>query len=123
MVISAGGNATGRKSGDRSDDGFAGAGAEVVQSAILGSGMSRVGDSGASLSLAVLSTNKVGPVTLPELSSVKSSTTLLDEMYRQMGTVLAGPSGPGYNLGISGAESSGDLDSVWDLEEYLVELD
>ena len=96
---------------------------EVVQPASPVPGVTRTGDSGASLSVAAVSTNKLSAVALPESSSVKSSTSALDEAYRQMGTVLAVPSGYGYNLVGGDVESSEDLDSVWDLEANLVDPD
>ena len=94
---------------------------EVVPLANGAPSITKVADPGAALSLAALSTNKVSSVALPESSSVKSSTSMLDEMYRQLGTVLAVPSGYGYNLGASGGESSGELDNVWDIDELLAD--
>ena len=96
---------------------------EVAQSASLVPGVTRAADSGASLSLAALSTNKVGPVALPEPLSMKSSTSVMDEMYRQFETLLPISSRYGYDFATSGVESAEELDDVWGLEEMLVDRD
>ena len=96
---------------------------EVVQAAILVPGVARAADSGASLSVAALSTNKVSPAATPGSSSLQISTSALDEMYRQLGTVLVVPSGYDYKLIATGSESSEDSDNVWIFEEFLADLD
>jgi hypothetical protein len=54
---------------------------------------------------------------------MKTSTTTLDEMYRQMATLLAVPSGYDNNLLLGGSESSDDSDSLRTLEEFLIDLE
>jgi hypothetical protein len=96
---------------------------DVVETVSLMSSVARAADAGASLSVAVFSTNKVGAVTSPESSSVKNSTGVLDEMYRQLGAALAGPPRYDYYLGVNGGEASDAADNMWVLEDYLIDQD
>jgi hypothetical protein len=67
--------------------------------------------------------NKATPIAPLETSSIKSSTNVLDEMYRQLGMTLGAASVSGYNLGATDVDSSEELADVWGLEEILADLD
>jgi hypothetical protein len=90
---------------------------------ILTPSTARSTDSGASLSVAAVGANRVVPVMSTGMSSPKASTTVLDELYRQLGTTLVGPSENNGDLGASGDSAIEEMPDVWDLEAILVEMD
>jgi hypothetical protein len=77
------------------------------------SSATRVVDPGASLSLAALGTNKGLSTTSTVATTVKASTTVLDEMYRQLGTMMSTSAVNGYNL-VTVDDSTDDMADMWD---------
>jgi hypothetical protein len=85
----------------------------------------RPGDIGASLSLTTMGANKVASSSsVLGTSGTKPATFTLDEMYRQWGTLLGGPSTNGVNTDATGDGTMvEDLDDLWAEEVILADLD
>jgi hypothetical protein len=94
---------------------------EAVQAISLVPVVPRITDPGASLSVAALGTSKFGTVVSPGTSSVKASTTVLDEMYRQFDSLPPISVRNGYDVATGGTESVEEVDEVWGFEEMLGE--
>jgi hypothetical protein len=78
---------------------------------------SKLADPGASLSLAAVGRNTLAPL---GTSSGKTSTGVLDEVYRQM-TILGASAVNGINLDAGGDDSVDELADVWGLEGLLTD--
>ena len=96
---------------------------EVLPVASASPSLTRSPDLGASLSLVALGTNKVVPAASTGPASVKSSTSVLDEMYRQLGTMESVPLVNGYSRGATEEWTIEELAEVWDLEYMLADED
>ena len=89
----------------------------------MASSATRVTDPGAALSLAAVGTNRAMPVALATMSSGKTTTSVLDEMYRELGTMSGVSAGNAYYNGNAGDDSLEALPDVWDLEYNLFDMD
>ena len=96
--------------------------AEAAPFATVAPNPARTVDSGASLSLAALGTNKAVAVVPPGTSSARTSTSVLDEMYRQLNLLGTLPVN-GINLGVGGDDGTEELPDVWGLEGILADVD
>ena len=94
---------------------------EFVQIANAAPSIPRSPDSGASLSLAAVATNRAIGFASTGTSGVKASTSVLDEMYRQFNTLLGVPVANGYNLGATSDGMTDALPYLWDLESLLLD--
>ena len=83
-------------------------------------GVTKAADSGASLSLAAQGTNRMVAVALPVASMRSTSTSVLDELYRQLGTFLSASLAAGTNLGVTSEDTTDELANVWDLESLFL---
>ena len=88
---------------------------EIVPTASILPSPGRSADSGASLSLVAVGTNKLVPTTATGTASVKASTSALDEMYRLLGTPLMNG-----NAGVAGGDTMEELIDSWDLESLVL---
>ena len=96
--------------------------AEFAQVANMVPSSTKVEDSGASLCLVAVGTNKgnsTGSIASP---NVRSVTSVLDEMYRQLSVMAETISVNGASAVAGFGTTEEDLD-VWGLEEFLAELD
>lgn len=84
--------------------------------------LTKAADSGASLSLVALGMNKAVSTASSTTPGVRTSTSVLDEMYRQPGTLLVVPSVSGFTPAITG-EGTNYLPDVWDQEYLLLDSD
>ena len=96
---------------------------EVMPIVVGAASTTKVADTGASLSLAALGTNKVMPAASTSLSSGKPFTSVLDELYRQLGTSLNAPLGNSYYLGLTSDDATEGSGDIWDLPSFLADLD
>lgn len=90
---------------------------EVTPLASIGQGANRSADPAASLSVAALSTNKVVATASTTPTNVKTPMTVLDEMYRLLGTMPNVPLGSGYDVAAAGDDEL--LADPWELDYLL----
>ena len=86
-------------------------------------GTTKVTDSGASLSLVALGTNKVMAAASTSSSNGKTFTSLLDELYRLQGPSPSAALGNSNNLGLASEDAKEGLGDIWDMESLLADLD
>ena len=92
---------------------------EALQAASVAPSTSRFADPGAALSLAASGTNRT--VAATGTTNVKSSTSVLDDVYRQLRTVLdLAPVNVG-NLGAGNDDTATNLSEIWDLDTLLLD--
>ena len=89
----------------------------LVQVGSAASSLTKLSDPGAALSLATMATNKAATGS----SSVKTSTSILDEVYRQLGTTQVAPAPNSASLNHTADDASEELPDVWDLESLLLD--
>ena len=82
--------------------------------------LTKAGDLGASLSLVAQGTNRMVAVAPTVTSSARTSTNVLDELYRQLGTFLSASLAAGTNLGVTSEDTTDELANVWDLESLFL---
>ena len=92
---------------------------EAGQFASVSAGTTRASDPGASLSLVAIGTNKAASTT----SSLKTSTSVLDEMYRQLGVTPGATPVNGTYLGAGGKDDAEEMLDVWFLDDSVVDLE
>jgi hypothetical protein len=92
---------------------------EVIQATPVAPSQAKSSDPGAGLSLAALGNYKVTPVVSTAPASVKPSTNVLDELYRQLGATPLN----GYNVDGTAGATTDESSDVWELEIFLADLD
>jgi hypothetical protein len=93
---------------------------ELVSVGSAASSLTKLSDPGAALSISAIGTNKAATPSTGNANG-KASTSVLDEVYRQLGTMLVAPAPNGASLNLVGSDSSEELLDVWEMDSLLLD--